>query len=618
MQETMAPEELNYGIDVTGLDMASLTDALRAVVADAMTDPLRMSTWMTGLALAEQNVGVNMLRRLSGETSEPKFTDDKRFAEPAWSSNPFLAGFVEDYQARTQAAFSLVDTTRLPERTRRKARFAMQLFCDAFSPSNVPWLNPAVVREAMTSGGDSLLRGMENFLEDVRSNNGRPRQVDSSSFVLGNNIAATPGRVVLRNELIELLAYEPQTPRVHSEPILCSPPWINKYYIMDLAPGRSYIEWAVTHGFTVFAISYRNPDSSMAKFTMDDYLRLGVLAALDRVQEITGSKRVNLAALCLGGTLAVLALAYLQAKGQAHRIGWVTLTNSLIDFSEPGDLGVFTDESTISRLEKRMEEHGYLEADAMAGTFDWMRANDLVWNYVVSNWYMGRKPPAFDILAWNGDSTRMPAAMHSQYLRSCYLENALVKPGAFKILGTPVDLSKIRTPLYVLGAETDHIAPWRATYRMTQLTSGEATYTLTSSGHVAGIVNPPGNPKSKYWTSGVVPKGTSAENWRASASATTGSWWEHWLKWAEHRSGALVVPPKLPNGDPAPGLYVRGETGPLSEPSRAKGPTAPRAVRSSAKPVVRTAAKPTAKAAAKPAARAAKTRRAATPRRTKR
>jgi poly[(R)-3-hydroxyalkanoate] polymerase subunit PhaC len=598
-------EEIAYGLDVTGVDPASLGDALRAAINDVMLDPARLTVWLGTLAMSEQAVAMNALRRFAGETPESiasPASGDRRFADDGWRTNPMLAALLESYLLRSRALVQLVEASRLPEATRRKARFAAQMMVDALAPSNVPWLNPAVVREAMTSGGESLLRGMENFLEDVRSNNGRPRQVDSSSFALGKNIAATPGRVVLRNELIELLAYEPQTPRVHSEPILCSPPWINKYYIMDLAPGRSYIEWAVTHGFTVFAISYRNPDSSMAKFTMDDYLKLGLLAALDRVQEITGSKRVNIAALCLGGTLAVLALAYLQSKGQAHRIGWATLTNSLIDFAEPGDLGVFTDESTISRLEKRMDEHGFLEADAMAGTFDWMRANDLVWNYVVSNWYMGRKPPAFDILAWNGDSTRMPAAMHSQYLRSCYLQNALVKPGAFTILGTPVDLSKIRTPLYVLGAETDHIAPWRATYRMTQLTSGEATYTLTSSGHVAGIVNPPGNPKSKYWTSGVVPKGTSAENWRASASATTGSWWEHWLAWAEKRSGALVSPPKLPNGDAAPGLYVRGETGPLSEPTRAKRPAA---LRSNGK-------------SAKPAPRAAKAGKAAAARRTKR
>lgn len=565
---TMPPlEEFAYGLDVTGVDPASLGEALRAAVNDVMTDPTRLSLWLGTLAMSEQAASMNALRRFAGETAQPAASPDlgdRRFADEAWRSNPMLSSMLESYLIRSRSLVQLVDLSRLPEATRRKARFAAQMLVDAMAPSNVPWLNPAVVREAMKSGGDSLVRGMENFLEDVRSNQGRPRQVDASSFELGRNLGATPGRVVLRNELMELIAYEPQTAKVYSQPILCSPPWINKYYIMDLAPGRSYIEWAVTHGFTVFCISYRNPDSSMAKFTMDDYLRLGILTALDRIQEITGAPRVNIAALCLGGTLAVLALAYLAAKGQSNRVGWTTLTNSLIDFSAPGDLGVFTDESTIERLEQRMNDRGYLEADAMAGTFDWMRANDLIWSYVVSNWFMGKKPPAFDILAWNGDSTRMPAAMHSQYLRSCYLNNLLVKPNAFTILGTPIDLGRIKTPLYVLGAETDHIAPWRATYRATQLTGGEATFVLTSSGHVAGIVNPPGNPKASYRTSGVVAKGIDADAWCASAARVTGSWWEHWVAWAQARSGKSVLPPKLPDGDPAPGRYVRDETGPMT------------------------------------------------------
>ncbi|HKW44198.1 MAG TPA: hypothetical protein VJN22_00990, partial [Candidatus Eremiobacteraceae bacterium] len=390
-------EEFAYGLDVTGVDPAALGDALREAINDVMTDPTRLSLWMGTLAMTEQAAAMNALRRFAGESAQPAASPDagdRRFADDAWRSNPMLSSMLESYLVRSRALVQLVELSRLPEATRRKARFAAQMLVDAMAPSNVPWLNPAVVHEAMRSGGESLVRGMENFLDDVRSNQGRPRQVDGSAFEVGRNIGCTPGRVVLRNELMELIAYEPQTSNVYSEPILCSPPWINKYYIMDLAPGRSYIEWAVTHGFTVFCISYRNPDESMAKFTMDDYLRLGILTALDRIREITGAQRVNIAALCLGGTLAVLALAYLAAKGQSKRVGWTTLTNSLIDFSTPGDLGIFTDEATIQRLEQRMKEHGYLEADAMAGTFDWMRANDLIWNYVVSNWYMGKKPPA--------------------------------------------------------------------------------------------------------------------------------------------------------------------------------------------------------------------------------
>jgi|HubBroStandDraft_2_1064218.scaffolds.fasta_scaffold07735_3 polyhydroxyalkanoate synthase len=568
--QSIEPEEFRYGIDVTGLDPASLSDALRAVISDVMMDPLRMSTWLTGLALAEQNVALNMLRRLGGQPPldevypEPSrgAQGDKRFAEPEWRTNPILAGFVEDYRARTQAALQLVDSARLPEATRRKARFAMQLMCDAFAPSNVPWLNPGVVKEATESGGLSLVRGLQNFLDDVANNGGYPRQVDRSGFELGVNIGATPGRVVFRNALIELIAYEPQTEQVHETPLLCSPPWINKYYIMDLAAGRSFVEWAVKNGHQTFMISYRNPDETMSHYTMDDYLRDGVLAALDVVQEITGAPRVNLMALCLGGTLALIAMAYLAAHGQADRVGSATLTNTLVDFSIPGDLGIFTDEDTIARLENRMRERGYLDPAEMARTFDWMRSSDLIWSYVVNNWFKGKQPPAFDILAWNNDSTRMPVEMHSQYLRACYLHNAIVKPNAFTIDDTPVDLGNILTPLYVLGAENDHIAPWRATYLTTQHVGGESKYVLTNSGHIAGIVNPPGGKKTWHYAKPRVQHGESADEWLETADRHNGSWWLDWAAWAQPHGGALRPPYALPEGEPAPGRYVRNETGP--------------------------------------------------------
>jgi polyhydroxyalkanoate synthase len=567
-------DDLSYGIDVTGLDPASLNDALKAVLNDAMADPLRMSTWLSGFALAEQNVGLNMLRRLGGQEAMAPFgqsqvAPDKRFSEPEWSSNPLLAGIVEDYQVRTQAALQLVDSARLPDATRRKARFAMQLMFDAFAPSNVPWLNPGVVKEAMNTGGLSLLQGMRNFMDDLQNNGGYPRQVDATGFELGKNIAATPGRVVMRNELIELIAYDPQTPKVHAVPLLCSPPWINKYYIMDLAPGRSFVEWAVQHGHQVFMISYRNPDERMSHYKMDDYLRSGVLAALDAVQEITGAKKVNVAALCLGGTLALIAMAYLAAHGQSDRINSLTVTNTLIDFSIPGDLGIFTDEDTITRLERRMRERGFLESHEMAKTFDWMRSHDLIWSYVVNSWFKGKKPPAFDILAWNGDSTRMPVEMHSQYLRTCYLHNAIVKPGAFVIDDTPIDLGKISAPIYVLGAENDHIAPWNATYLTTQYVGGEAKYTLTNSGHIAGIVNPPGGKKSLFYTKPAARRGESAQEWFETSDRRQGSWWEDWATWADAHGGEMVAPFPVPSGEPAPGRYVRNEAAPPFEPEAA-------------------------------------------------
>jgi polyhydroxyalkanoate synthase len=576
MMNGIAPEELKYGIDITGLDPASLGDAVRAVVADAMNDPMRMTTWMTGFALAEQNVGLNMMRRLSGQAPAANpYPGDKRFADPEWAQNPILAGVVEDYRARTDAAMQLVDSARLPEATRRKAKFAMQLMCDAFSPSNIPWLNPGVVKEATETQGQSLVRGLQNFLDDATNNGGYPRQVDRSGFELGRNIAATPGRVVMRNDLIELIAYEPQTPQVHAIPMLCSPPWINKYYIMDLAPSRSFVEWAVKHGHQTFMISYRNPDEALSHLTMDDYLRDGVLAALDAVQEITGAPQVNISALCLGGTLAVIALAYLAAHGQGDRIASTTLTNTLVDFGIPGDLGVFTDEDTISRLEKRMNERGFLDSAEMARTFDWMRSSDLIWSYVINNWFKGKQPPAFDILSWNNDSTRMPVAMHSQYLRACYLHNSIVKPGQFVIGDTPIDLGKIQTPLYVLGAENDHIAPWRATYLTTQYVGGESKYVLTNAGHIAGIVNPPGGKKTWHYTKPHATRGESADEWMETADRHNGSWWEDWALWALERGGPLRAPYALPDGEPAPGRYVRNEAPPSFDFARSANGAAP-------------------------------------------
>ena len=551
-------EEVRYGAAFAGLDPVALGDSLRTVSLRLARDPVRLARAMANLWRRQALVGLDAARRALVDDPEPQpvTPSDRRFADRAWRDNAALRATAESYLAFSEWARELVAGVDLPAETARKARFATSLLLDALAPSNNPFLNPAVVKEAIDSGGRSLSRGLAQFLDDVATNGGRPRQVDTSPFTVGGNLAATPGRVVLRNRMIELLAYEPQTPEVRAEPIVCSPPWINKYYIMDLAPERSFIEYAVQHGFTVFAISYVNPDSSMAAVTMDDYLRDGLLAAIDRAGEITGAERVNIVGLCLGGTLATIALAYLAAQGEAGRVGWTTLTNTLVDFSEPGDLGVFTDEATVRSLEQKMRARGFLEASEMSGTFDWMRGNDLVWNYVVENWYMGKRPPAFDILTWNADSTRMPATMHSQYLRTCYMENRLVRPSAFSILGTPIDLSKVETPMYVLAAEADHIAPWRSAYATTQAVGGEVRFTLTNSGHIAGIVNPPGNPKAAHWSREGCP--ADPEAWLATAERQTGSWWEHWVRWAEARSGPLVDPPTLPEGDTAPGTYVLG------------------------------------------------------------
>ncbi|HEV7467739.1 MAG TPA: alpha/beta fold hydrolase, partial [Candidatus Dormibacteraeota bacterium] len=555
--------EAQYGARLAGATSTSFSAALRKLALDLAAHPATAVRTTADLALRQGTVAAHTMSRLTGADPAPVAAPapgDRRFADRAWKDNPWLRHVLESYLVSAQWWRDRVDESHLGTADRRKARFALNAMLDAAAPSNLPLLNPAVMKEAIDTGGLSVLRGMSTMLQDAVRNGGRPQQVDASPFELGRDLAATPGRVVMRNRLMELIAFEPQTETVHEIPIICSPPWINKYYIMDLAPGRSWIEYMVKNGFTVFVISYRNPDASLATLTMDDYLREGVLTAMDQVQRITGAPRVNLAGLCLGGTYAVLAAAHLAATRQADRLGWVTVTNTLVDFSEPGDLGVFTDAAAVQQLEKAMSKKGFLEASKMATTFDMLRGNDLVWNYVVSNWFMGRKPPSFDILAWNADSTNMPATMHSQYLRTCYLENRLVRPGAFTIAGTPVDLSKVRTPFFVLSAEADHITPWKGTYRTTQVLGGEVTYVLTNSGHIAGVVNPPGAPKSAHWTNPKTPP--DAETWREGATHHQGSWWEEWLRWASARSGPMVAPPPLPPGEPAPGRHVRNQTGP--------------------------------------------------------
>jgi polyhydroxyalkanoate synthase subunit PhaC len=403
-----------------------------------------------------------------------------------------------------------------------------------------------------------VVRGAMNMLDDVRNNGGWPSQVDATGFEVGVNMAATPGAVVYRSDLIELIQYEPQVKAVHAVPLLFCPPWINKYYIMDLAPGKSLIEWAVQHGHTCFAISYRNPDASMRDVDFEDYLRQGPLDAVRVVREITGAAEVNTVSVCLGGTLTAIALAHNAAIGD-HSIKSATFLNTLTDFGIPGTLGVFTDEATISGLEKQMAKEGFLDSDKMAHTFDALRANDLVFAYVVNNWLLGKKPPAFDLLVWNKDSTRMPAKMHSRYLRSCYLNNEFAR-GEFEIDGQKLLPGKVDVDTYILAAVDDHIVPWVAGYKTTQLLGGNKRFVLSTSGHIAGIVNPPG-PKAKHWTNDAMP--ADPLEWKDGAQLQDGTWWQDWTAWIDKQGGPSVAAPRRlgskdhPPIEPAPGSYVR-------------------------------------------------------------
>jgi polyhydroxyalkanoate synthase len=486
---------------------------------------------------------------------------DKRFADPAFTDNPLYFLMAQQYLLGCQLVTELLDAAGLEAEQDTKARFAANFILDALAPTNTLPGNPAALRQAFDTGGKSVVRGAKNMADDLRHNGGWPSQVDASGFEVGVNMAATPGAVVYRSSLIELIQYEPQVKRVHAVPLLFCPPWINKYYIMDLAPGKSLIEWAVQHGHTCFAISYRNPDATMRDLGFEDYLRQGPLDAVRVVREITGAPQVNTLSVCLGGTLTAIGLAYNAAIGD-RSIKSATFLNTHTDFTVPGTLGVFTDEATIAGLEKQMAKQGFLDSDKMAHTFDALRANDLVFQYVVNNWLLGKQPPAFDLLVWNKDSTRMPAKMHSEYLRSCYLHNEFAR-GEFEIAGQKLDPGKVEVDTYVLSAIDDHIVPWVSGYKTTQLLGGHNRFVLSTSGHIAGIVNPPG-PKAKHWTNDAHP--ADPQEWKDSAQLRDGTWWEDWAEWIARQGGPKVAAPRElgskehPPIEPAPGSYVRAQS----------------------------------------------------------
>lgn len=484
---------------------------------------------------------------------------DRRFTEPTWSENAGFYALLQLYLLNRKLLSDLVKVADLEEPKRSKASFAADLLSDALAPTNFLVTNPAALRRAFETGGLSVMRGARNFADDLVHNGGWPRQVDTTPFELGRNMAATPGQVVFRNELIELIQYEPSTEQVGEIPLLMCPPWINKYYIMDLAPGKSLAEWAVSHGMTTFAISYRNPDQSMAGTGFDDYMLKGPRAALDVICAITGAETVNTISVCLGGTLTVALLAYLDAAGDHGLVNSSTLLNSLVDHKGAGVLSsVFTDSHTIANLERQMSQKGYLEASEMSRTFDLLRANELVFNYVARNWLMGEQPPAFDLLAWNHDSTRMPAKMHSFFLHSCWEQN-LLATDRMELAGKRLAVSGIDVDTYIVAALEDHIVPWRSSYRTTQILKSDTRFVLSSSGHIAGIVNPPG-PKVRLWTNPELP--ADPDQWLASATEHNDTWWNDWASWISERSGAKRKPPKVgsklyPPLEAAPGSYVR-------------------------------------------------------------
>ena len=503
-----------------------------------------------------------------GQEAEPVAAPaptDKRFKDEAWQENPLFDYVKQSYLLASRYLHEVAKgADGLDEHTAQKVDFYTRQYIDAMSPSNFALTNPQVLRRTMETGGENLLQGLANMLEDLERGRGklRIRMTDLEKFELGKNVAVTPGKVIFQNDLMQLIQYTPSTETVHQTPLLIVPPWINKFYILDLREKNSFIKWAVDQGHTVFVISWVNPDERLADKQFDDYMRDGPLAALGAIEQATGERQVKAIGYCLGGTLLAATLAWMKAKGD-DRITSATFFTTMVDFSEPGELGVFIDEEQLSLMEKQMEQTGYFDGANMAEAFNLLRANDLIWSFVVNNYLMGRDPFPFDLLYWNSDSTRMPRAMHSFYLRNMYQKNLLCQPGGVTLDGVEIDLRRIDIPVYILSTREDHIAPWASTYAATQMYKGPIRFVLGASGHIAGVVNPPAANKYGYWTNDDLPP--VPDEWLAGAQMHEGSWWTDWNEWEQPFNGEQVPAREpgagaLPALEDAPGSYVKVRT----------------------------------------------------------
>ncbi len=516
----------------------------------------------------------NTVEKLSGQEVQPVIApdrSDKRFKDPAWQEVWMFDFIKQSYLLVSRLIEEMLQQgdKSLDPKLAHKLRFYTKQMVDAIAPTNFWMTNPEVLRTTMETHGENLVKGLQNMLDDFERGGGQLliSMSDSSVFHFGQNIATTKGKVVFQNELIQLIQFAPLTETVYKTPYLIVPPWINKYYILDLKPESSFIRYMVDQGHTVYCISWVNPDKRHAKLGFDDYMTIGPIAALKEIKRITGEDNVNCLGYCIGGTLVACMMGWMAGLGDKKpadipNISSVTYLVGLVDFSQPGDLGVFIDEEQIAMIEDMMEGPGYLPAQFMGMTFSMLRANDLVWSFVVNNYLMGKEPFPFDLLSWNSDSTNLPAAMQSYYLRNMYLHNKLIQPNALEMKGVPIDLRKIKTPTFLLGTQEDHITLWRGVYAGTQIYSGPVTFCLSGSGHIAGVVNPPVKEKYGYWTNDTCPP--NADNWLRTAEQHKGSWWPHWIKWLEQYGGGKTVPAadrdpaKNPNAiEDAPGSFVK-------------------------------------------------------------
>jgi polyhydroxyalkanoate synthase len=482
---------------------------------------------------------------------------DRRFTDETWTNNPVYKRIVQSYLALDEQVHGLVDDLDIDEKSRLRTEFLAALATDAIAPTNTLLGNPAALREARRTKGRSLVDGARHALHDIRNNGGMPSMVDSRPFTPGDNVAATPGSVVFRNEVLEVIQYQPTTAKVYQRPMLVVPPQINKFYILDLAPGRSLFEHLVDQGHQVFAISWRNPGPEHRDWNLDTYCA-AILEATDAALEITGASDLNLLGVCAGGITSAALLGHLAAVGD-RRIRSASFLVTIIDWDVPSTMGTMISRPVVEAATRRSQRQGILKGDDLNKIFAWLRPNDLVWNYVVNNYLMGKNPPAFDVLAWNGDSTNLPAALHSDFMNIA-IDNALTRPGAVEVLDTPVDLGAVDCPSFVVGAITDHITPWEACYETVNLLGGSPEFVLSSQGHIQALVNPAGNPKGKYYVN--TDQADSAEAWRTNAVEQQGSWWDHWATWLKPHGGRKVNAPTELGSEawapimPAPGAYV--------------------------------------------------------------
>ncbi len=547
------PDPLNIGAAFLDLTARLMAEPAKLVQA-------QMELWQSYVSLWQRTA-----QRLLGEEKGPPLIEpdkgDRRFKDAAWEESAVFDFIKQSYLLTARWMQQTVRSVEgLDEKTARKIDFYTRQFVDAMAPSNFVMTNPEVLRATLESRGENLMKGLEHMLDDLEKGKGQLAisMTDEGAFAVGRNVAATPGKVVFQNELMQLIQYAPATEQVFRRPLLIVPPWINKFYILDLRPSNSFIKWLVEQGHTVFVISWVNPGPALAEKGFDDYMAEGPLAALDAMEKATGEREANVVGYCIGGTLLATTLAWMAAKGD-DRFKSALYLVTLTDFSEPGELSIFIDEEQLQVLERKMEEQGFLDGSAMATTFNTLRANDLIWSFVVNNYLLGKEPFPFDLLYWNSDSTRMPRAMHSFYLRNMYQKNLLVQPGGITVRDVPIDLRAIKVPTFMLSTKEDHIAPWKATYAATQIYGGPVKFVLAASGHIAGVVNPPSANKYGYWVGSKAPK--NPEAWLKSAEYAAGSWWPEYQKWVTRHGGGKVAARTpgdraLPAIEDAPGSYV--------------------------------------------------------------